>query len=203
MALVKKMNDNVEINKTQMKHWRAKVHKDGEQFLDFCKETRCVPDIHALIPWSHWITPAEEKIRFDTRFYLTIINDNDEEHLHSHDGMELVNSKWFAPELILEAFAKTELLLPPPTWFLLRELSKIDDWKQLSSQRRDLNPTQPTIIKEVKAAEQIEGGMAPMIIALPGDPLHFSSKGSENHYRRILITSPFSYSFISSPVSKL
>lgn len=26
-----------------------------------------------LMPWAHWVTPAEEKWRYDTRFYLTIL----------------------------------------------------------------------------------------------------------------------------------
>jgi hypothetical protein len=202
MALVKKENGAVDIDPKEMAEWRSKIHKNGDEFLDFCKKTHRVPDIHNIIPWSHWITPQKEKIRFDTKFYLTVLNDENEFHSHSHDGQELVNSRWYSPNEVIEAFTKEELLLPPPTWFLLRELSEITEHENLASQKRDLSPIEPTMI--IHGKSEVEGGMGNMILALPGDSLHHASKDkTESGYQRILVTTPFTYTFQSSPLSKL
>jgi 8-oxo-dGTP pyrophosphatase MutT (NUDIX family) len=31
-------------------------------------------DTEALVPWAHWVTPLEEKWRYDTRFYLSVLS---------------------------------------------------------------------------------------------------------------------------------
>jgi hypothetical protein len=187
MALMKQENST--FNASQLEEWRTKIHNNGEEFLSFCKQEHIAPDVHSVIPWSHWVTPQQEKVRFDTRFYLSVINENTA-HAYRHDGQELVNSKWFAPSEVLDAFQKKELLLPPPTWLLLHELNQVTRWEDLASQSRDLSVIEPTIISEKKKTD-VEGGLGAMIVALPGDPLHYEQKTP--YMNRVIVKDPFTY----------
>jgi 8-oxo-dGTP pyrophosphatase MutT (NUDIX family) len=47
-----------------------------------------------LVPFAHWITPASQPKRFDTRFYLAAAPPD---QLGTHDGQEAVDSLWIAP----------------------------------------------------------------------------------------------------------
>ena len=35
-----------------------------------CRELDCVPDIWSLVEWSDWLTPRNEKRRYDTVFFM-------------------------------------------------------------------------------------------------------------------------------------
>src|SRR3954471_2162590 len=53
-----------------------------------------LPDPDALVEFSRWITPAQVKIRFDTRFFLVAAPDGAEP---VPDGAETVDLGWFSP----------------------------------------------------------------------------------------------------------
>jgi len=55
-----------------------------------------------LVPFAHWITPANQAKRYDTHFFLATAP---EAHLAVHDGHESVDSTWIAPR---QALADTE-----------------------------------------------------------------------------------------------
>ena len=79
-----------------------------------------LPDPEALIEFSRWITPAEVKIRFDTRFYLVAAPLDAEPRV---DGAECVDIGWYSPRGALEAYERGELLLVFPTIKTLEQLS--------------------------------------------------------------------------------
>jgi 8-oxo-dGTP pyrophosphatase MutT (NUDIX family) len=58
-----------------------------------------LPDVEALIEFSRWITPAQVKIRFDTRFYLVAAP---ADAAPVPDGGETVDLGWFSPRGALE-----------------------------------------------------------------------------------------------------
>jgi len=57
-----------------------------------------VPAVDLLVPFAHWITPAHQPKRYDTRFYLAAAPS---EHLAVHDGHESVDSVWMTPARVL------------------------------------------------------------------------------------------------------
>ncbi|HQT78175.1 MAG: NUDIX hydrolase [Rhodospirillales bacterium 20-64-7] len=57
-----------------------------------------VPATNLLVPFAHWITPANQPKRYDTHFFLA---EAPAEHLAVHDGREAVESIWISPSRAL------------------------------------------------------------------------------------------------------
>jgi hypothetical protein len=55
-----------------------------------------------LVPYAHWITPAHQPKRYDTRFFLA---EAPAAHLAVHDGSESVDSIWITPRQALSETA--------------------------------------------------------------------------------------------------
>src|SRR5215204_7717663 len=79
-----------------------------------------LPDAESLVEFSRWITPAQVKIRFDTRFYLAPAPDGAQPR---PDGAETVDFGWFTPQGALDAYAREEILLVFPTIKTLEQLA--------------------------------------------------------------------------------
>jgi len=76
----------------------------------------------ALLPWSRWITPRQPAVtnkRFDTRFFLTRIDDD--QHA-SHDNFETTDSVWLTPLQALTRYAAGEIDLVAPQIMSLYQL---------------------------------------------------------------------------------
>ena len=68
---------------------------------------------------SHWITPPGGRRRYDTRFFVSMVPDNQDV---LHDESEIVDSLWLKPKDALEKFERRELMMIFPT---LRNLKAI------------------------------------------------------------------------------
>jgi 8-oxo-dGTP pyrophosphatase MutT (NUDIX family) len=66
----------------------------------------------ALCYFAHWITPAVESRRFDTRFFLARMPER--QHAR-HDRVESIEGEWIRPEAGLARYARHEIELVPPT----------------------------------------------------------------------------------------
>jgi 8-oxo-dGTP pyrophosphatase MutT (NUDIX family) len=85
--------------------WRHKVHDDASQFKVMCDKYNIQPAVEKLVPFSNWITPVIEKKRYNTLFFLTVLDEyktKTEQDLHLNvvaaDGKETVLFDWFKPE---------------------------------------------------------------------------------------------------------
>jgi 8-oxo-dGTP pyrophosphatase MutT (NUDIX family) len=118
-----------------------------------------LPDPEALIEFSRWITPAEVKIRFDTRFYLVAAPLDAEPRV---DGAECVDIGWYSPRGALEAYERGELLLVFPTIKTLEQLSPFGSADELLgwATGREVVPIEPRVVMEGEVAR----------VVLPGEP---------------------------------
>jgi 8-oxo-dGTP pyrophosphatase MutT (NUDIX family) len=118
-----------------------------------------LPDAESLIEFSRWITPAQVKIRFDTRFYLVAAPDDAEP---VPDGGETVDLGWFSPDGALEAYAREEILLVFPTIKTLEQLSPFASASELLewATDREVVPIEPRVVMEGEVAR----------VVLPGEP---------------------------------
>jgi 8-oxo-dGTP pyrophosphatase MutT (NUDIX family) len=118
-----------------------------------------LPDAEGLIEFSRWITPAEVKIRFDTRFFLVAAPDGAEAVI---DGSECVDAGWFTPRDALEAGARDEILLVFPTMKTLEQLAGFGTASELLAwaEGREVVPIEPRVVVEGEAAR----------VVLPGEP---------------------------------
>jgi 8-oxo-dGTP pyrophosphatase MutT (NUDIX family) len=112
-----------------------------------------------LLPFSRWITPAQLKIRFDTRFFLARAPEDPQPQV---DGRECVDFGWWRPQAALDAFQAGELLLVFPTIKTLQGLSGFSTAEELLSwaQGREVVPIEPQVVVEGEVAR----------VVLPGDP---------------------------------
>ncbi len=116
-------------------------------------------DAEALIEFSRWITPAQVKIRFDTRFYLVAAPADAAPEV---DGEECVDIGWFSPQGALRAYERQEILLVFPTIKTLEQLMPFGSADDLLgwATGREVVPIEPRVVMEGEVAR----------VALPGEP---------------------------------
>jgi 8-oxo-dGTP pyrophosphatase MutT (NUDIX family) len=81
-----------------------------------------------LVRWTHWITPEAFRPRFDTRFFLALMPENQE---CSPDTRETTHGIWIQPRVALEKNWVGDLPLSPPTLVTLHELLEFKSLKDL------------------------------------------------------------------------
>ena len=77
-------------------------------------------DTARLRYFSHWQTPADVAARFDTRFFLASLP---EDQTPLETSREVTHSLWLTPDRALQLFARAELPMIFPTFASLRTLA--------------------------------------------------------------------------------
>lgn len=116
---------------------------------------------HDLVPFAHWVTPEGEARRYDTRFFVARMP---EDQTARHDEAEATELAWLAPEAAIDRCRRGEIMLPPPTWTTLRQLARfatVDDVLTWAA-------TKPIVCVQPALHRTSTGKM----LTLPGDPLH-------------------------------
>jgi hypothetical protein len=129
--------------------------------------------IDELVPMAHWITPAIEPRRFDTRFFLTRVPVN---QTPTHDTHETTESVWLTPRAALERDRTDDIILPLPTWRTLFELSPC---ATVAAAR------EYAIGKAIRAVEpQFVEEDGRQLFVLPGDPLFTGTDRTPPEFER-------------------
>jgi 8-oxo-dGTP pyrophosphatase MutT (NUDIX family) len=112
-----------------------------------------------LVPFSRWITPAEVKVRFDTRFFVARAPDGARA---TPDGGECVDARWMRPADALAAGERNELMLVFPTIKHLEQLAEFGSVADAleTARGRTVDPVQPRVVMRDGGAE----------LLLPGEP---------------------------------
>ena len=115
-----------------------------------------------LVYFAHWITPEEQPLRFDTRFFVAMAPLGQEPEV---DGHEIVNLRWLSPKEVEGAIQGKEITLRTPT---LKNLELVAAYPSAPEAvaglgRREVPTIRPRII-------QVDGKPLPV---LPGDPRWF------------------------------
>ena len=118
-------------------------------------------DLGSLHPLARWVTPAAEARRFDTCFFLHVV---DMAVAGAHDDVETTASFWARPVEVLRRFDAGELLLVPPTHRTLEVLATARDAHEAIA-LADAACLDPICPKLVAYADS-------MALVLPGDPEH-------------------------------
>jgi 8-oxo-dGTP pyrophosphatase MutT (NUDIX family) len=85
-------------------------------------------DMTRLAYFSHWRTPSQFKVRFDTRFFLASVP---AEHPTLAASPEVVHSIWLTPDRALQRFGQGTLPMIFPTFASLRTLADFDSLESL------------------------------------------------------------------------
>ena len=118
----------------------------------------------ALLPWSRWITPRQPAVtnkRFDTRFFLAAVSDD---QIARHDDFETTDSLWITPQEALQRYAAGEIELVAPQIMSLYELKAHDHVQSALDEARQ---RAPALIEPHPFDED-----GRRILCYPGDPHH-------------------------------
>jgi 8-oxo-dGTP pyrophosphatase MutT (NUDIX family) len=102
-------------------------------------------DLSALAHFSHWQTPEQVAIRFDTHFFLAALP-ADQTPLATTS--EVVHSLWLTPDAALQMSRKNQLPMIFPTFASLRTLADFDSLESVWKEYRREKPPLPRFSQE-------------------------------------------------------
>ena len=140
---------------------RHDVHDGTSEMLALCAEHDLTIDLDQLAFVSHWITPAGEQRRFDTRFYVAPAPPG---QTSVHDDNETIASLWVRPEDALARQRTGELTMMPPTMVNLTYLSQFSTVAEVMEASHAL-PEPPVVLPKLR--RDAEGSL--LGISMPGD----------------------------------
>jgi 8-oxo-dGTP pyrophosphatase MutT (NUDIX family) len=111
-VLLANPGDSIMHDSEKLNRMRRKLNNKEITFKDICMSESLRLRAKNIVPCAHWITPAIEPKRFDTRFFLAKVN---AKQLASHDGFELTESFWIKPADALVKFTNGEMNMILPT----------------------------------------------------------------------------------------
>jgi 8-oxo-dGTP pyrophosphatase MutT (NUDIX family) len=103
-------------------------------FLSLLESERVYCDLSSLAYFSHWQTPAQVSIRFDTRFFLAALPGDQTPFATS---AEVADSLWLTPDHALKLLDRGDLPMIFPTFASLRSLA---DFETLESVVKEFFP---------------------------------------------------------------
>ncbi|MBL0419270.1 NUDIX domain-containing protein [Ramlibacter sp. AW1] len=86
---------------------RERLRRGDIDLASLCDEQRLSLATDRLHYVAHWVTPAGMPKRFDTRFFLALLPAGQQA---SHDGIETLEHRWFAPAELLSSAGTHKLL---------------------------------------------------------------------------------------------
>ena len=97
-------------------------------FMRAVEKQSWVLDLSRINRWSHWLTPHGMPFRFDTRFFLTRMP---EDQVCRPDMKETVGGCWVTPREALEGGLSGEMPLSPPIVVTLHQLEAHGSFDEL------------------------------------------------------------------------
>lgn len=162
--------------KQQLLDARRASTADASAFYASCATWGVEVDEARALRWSHWITPAEEKHRYDTSFFVARLTEAEATNAAA-DADEVTELVWITAQQALDAHANRSIVLAPPTWLTLVELCDLGTVDAITQSRRVCTPIEPRLVPRAK-------GFA---VALPGDFEHPSAAPGATALRRIIV----------------
>ncbi len=127
--------------------YRRACHEDSRAFWDMLRAEGLTLATDRLVYFSHWITPEENLIRFDTRFFAVETPPDQEA---TPDEREITAVQWITPTNALAARQRGEITLRLPTMknlqLLAGEAGPADLLARLA--RRDVPTIRPRVLTE-------------------------------------------------------
>jgi len=146
--------------KPRYESYRTACQKANPAFFDMLRAEQLTLATDRLAYFAHWITPEEQPLRFDTRFFAALMPPEQEPAV---DGHEIVDLKWLTPAEATVALKRKEIGLRTPT---IKNLELVAGGGSPASSvldslgRREVQTIRPRLL-------QVDG--KPLAV-LPGDP---------------------------------
>jgi 8-oxo-dGTP pyrophosphatase MutT (NUDIX family) len=118
--------DSVRAARLAQKH--AALLTKSLDFVSLLESEKLRCDLGSLAYFSHWETPPQASTRFDTRFFLAALPDDQTPFFASE---EVVHSLWLTPDRALKLFDGGELPMIFPTFASLRTLADYETFESV------------------------------------------------------------------------
>lgn len=142
--------------------YRKACDADNRAFWDMVRDERLTLATERLVYFAHWITPEENPLRFDTRFFAAEMPAGQEAVA---DDFEITDVRWLGPEEALAAERRKEISLRNPTikniQLFVGAMSAADAVRRVTG--REITPIRPRVLMENSVRR----------ILMPGDPGYF------------------------------
>lgn len=157
--------------------WRQELSQKVVTWQQLAKREQLTVELKHWRYFAHWITPSMEPKRFDTRFFVIEMPARQEA---SPDGVEITSVIWRGPEQALREHAAGKLMLPPPTWYCLFELSLMRNMQDA------LDPSQTAKVAMIlpKIAMQEQG----LSVLMPWDAEYATAEGEGQPIPKSVLT---------------
>ncbi len=140
---------------------RPQVYSGDLRVAALCEREGLTIQLDEIVYLSHWITPVGPPRRFDTRFFVARMP---EEQTPLHDGGETVASEWIGVRTALERQRAGEFEMIFPTIRNLEDVAQFDTVDELMTGVRARDEVPPILPKIVRG----EDGQ--MSILMPDQP---------------------------------
>jgi 8-oxo-dGTP pyrophosphatase MutT (NUDIX family) len=105
------------IDAGRREEYRRACQRDNRAFWEMVRAERLTLATGRLAYFAHWITPEENPLRFDTRFFAAPMPEG---QTAEADEREIVGVRWLSPREAFEAQGRGEISLRRPTVANLR-----------------------------------------------------------------------------------
>lgn len=105
------------IDPARLADYRRACQEDNRAFWDMVRAERLTLTTDRLVYFAHWITPEENPIRFDVRFFAAPMPEG---QTPEADEQEIVGVRWLSPREAFDAQGRGEITLRRPTIANLR-----------------------------------------------------------------------------------
>lgn len=141
---------------------RAQLVDRELSLASFLADNGLVLRADLLRPWADWVTPVEERRRFDARFFLARLPEGQRA---DGDTSEAQDVRWQRPTEALDDWKAGRSGLLPPTWTTLAELEECESVADAMAKDRVIEKLMPRVARDGDTLR----------IVLPGDPLYDGS----------------------------
>jgi 8-oxo-dGTP pyrophosphatase MutT (NUDIX family) len=168
--------------------WREAVAERPAAFAKLLAQENLSLDVNRLVYWSHWITPAAEKRRFDTRFFAVHVPADLEPGPSDSESTE---QRWIRPADAVVEVRAGKLAAAPPTIFTLENLGECElrdgnvDRLLAAERGRDIPPIRPVLVRTAEGLEvrmpwdaEYDPGVAEPLVRPAVYPGHFTRRPS-------------------------
>jgi 8-oxo-dGTP pyrophosphatase MutT (NUDIX family) len=123
---------------------RALVERETS-LAQFLADAGLVLRADLLRPWANWVTPVQERRRFDTRFFLAAVPAG-----QRADGAttEATEAGWYRPTDALDDWKHGRRGLLPPTWTTLAELEDCGSLGEAMARERTITKLMPRVVRD-------------------------------------------------------
>lgn len=125
---------------------RLALERHELTFAEFLQSEQLSLRADLLGAWSHWITPAYEPRRYDTKFFVAALPDGQRIDTVSSEADD---SAWLPIAHVLNSVDLGEVAMMPPTVHTCRQLSQLRAHELLdAASRRRIQTIEPVLIEE-------------------------------------------------------